>query len=86
MVENHFFSNFFFQFDGGGEFVKTDFVKHTENCGILHFLSCAYTPKQNGIVERKYRHIVEMDLTLMFHAFAPKYLSIDAFDSCFPHK
>lgn len=32
-----------------------------------------------GVVERKYRHIVETGLTLLFHAHIPHYLSIDAF-------
>ena len=35
--------------------------------GILHQSSCAYTPQQNGVAERKNRHIVETTLTLLLH-------------------
>jgi hypothetical protein len=34
-------------------------------------LSCPYTPEQNGLTERKHRHIVELDLANMMHAFIP---------------
>jgi len=32
--------------------------------GILHQTSCACTPQQNGVVERKNRHLVETTRTL----------------------
>lgn len=31
-------------------------------------------PQQNGVVERKHRHIVETGLTLIFHTRVPTYL------------
>uniref|UniRef100_A0A2N9HWT0 Reverse transcriptase Ty1/copia-type domain-containing protein n=1 Tax=Fagus sylvatica TaxID=28930 RepID=A0A2N9HWT0_FAGSY len=37
------------------------------------------TPEQNGIAERKHRHLVETGLTMLFHAQLPKYLWVDAF-------
>uniref|UniRef100_A0A2N9F7M8 Reverse transcriptase Ty1/copia-type domain-containing protein n=1 Tax=Fagus sylvatica TaxID=28930 RepID=A0A2N9F7M8_FAGSY len=37
------------------------------------------TPEQNGIAERKHRHIVETGLTMLLHAQLPKYLWVDAF-------
>ena len=33
----------------------------------LHQLSCAYTPQQNGVVERKNCHLVETARTLFLH-------------------
>ncbi|CAH9100668.1 unnamed protein product [Cuscuta europaea] len=39
--------------------------------GIIFQTSCVYTPQQNGRVERKHRHILEMARTLRFHANLP---------------
>lgn len=33
-----------------------------QSCGIIQQKTCAYTPEQNGIVECKHRHIVELSL------------------------
>ena len=35
--------------------------------GIVHQSSCAYTPQQNGVVEHKNRHLVEIARTLLLH-------------------
>ena len=44
--------------------------------GLLHQASCPYTPQQNGRVERKNRHVVEVGLSLLIQARMPlKYLS-----------
>ena len=37
------------------------------------------TPEQNGVVERKHKHIVEMSLTMLFNAKLPLSLWVDAF-------
>ena len=57
------------QTDGGGEFQKLRhlFASH----GIHHRITCPHTHQQNGSVERKHRHIVEMGLTLLAHCLAP---------------
>jgi hypothetical protein len=39
--------------------------------GISHRLSCPHTHQQNGVVERKDRHIVETSLALLSHAHVP---------------
>ncbi|KAH0678941.1 hypothetical protein KY284_020026 [Solanum tuberosum] len=52
-------SNRCINYDGGGEFIKTDFIKHLEDCGIVRHISCPKTPEQNGVSKRKHRHIVE---------------------------
>ena len=53
----------------GGEFhAFTDYL--TIN-GIIHRISCPHTHQQNGVVERKHRHIVENALTLLARASMP---------------
>jgi GAG-pre-integrase domain len=44
-------------------------------------LSCPYTPQQNGVAERKYRHVVELGLASMYHAFIPLCYWDTVFDS-----
>ena len=39
--------------------------------GIIHWVSCLYTPEQNGTAGRKHRHVVEIGVTLMAHASMP---------------
>jgi hypothetical protein len=39
--------------------------------GILHQSSCAHTPQQNGVVERKNRHLIEIVRTLLLHTHLP---------------
>jgi len=46
--------------------------------GILHQTSCAYTPQQNGIAERKNRHLVKTTRTLLIHGGVPQYFWGDA--------
>lgn len=41
--------------------------------GIIHQSSCAHIPQQNGVVERKNRHILEVARSLMFTTHVPKF-------------
>ena len=41
--------------------------------GIVHKSSCAGTPQQNGVAERKNRHLLEMSLALMYTNSVPKH-------------
>jgi len=41
--------------------------------GILHQTLCVYTPQQNGMVERKNRHLVETTLILLIHGGVPQW-------------
>ncbi|KAM1135223.1 hypothetical protein TB2_044217 [Malus domestica] len=72
-----FIHNFFsvnikvLQSDGGGEFVGSVLQKFLKTNGILHQMSCPYTPKQNGLAKRKNRHIVETAITLLQQASLP---------------
>ena len=39
--------------------------------GIQHRFTCPHTHKQNGVTERKHRHIVDMGLSMLFAASLP---------------
>lgn len=57
------------QSDEGGEF--RPFTKYLTTLGISHRFTCPHTHHQNGIVERKHRHIVETGLALLAHSQLP---------------
>ncbi|KAL5823566.1 hypothetical protein ACOSQ4_021466 [Xanthoceras sorbifolium] len=66
-----------FQSDMGKEYqVFGSFLK---SLGIVHRFSCPYTHQQNGVAERKHRHIVETGLTLLAHASLPLKFWCEAF-------
>ena len=48
------------QSDRGGEYTSTTFMKYCEEQGIRRFLTVAYSPQQNGVVERKNRTVLDM--------------------------
>lgn len=60
-----------FQSDGGRESDNSSFRSLCDEKGIHHRFSCPKTPQQNGLVERKHRHISEMGRTLMIASSVP---------------
>lgn len=80
LVENQFQCKIRqFQCDGGGEFVNTPFLSHLSKCGIKQLISCPHTPQQNGLSERKHRHLTELGLTMLYHGRVPQQLWVEAF-------
>uniref|UniRef100_A0A2N9IIX6 Integrase catalytic domain-containing protein n=1 Tax=Fagus sylvatica TaxID=28930 RepID=A0A2N9IIX6_FAGSY len=71
----------YFQSDGALELTKGAFKYVLVDCGIIPQISCPHTQQQNGIVERKHRHITELRLSLMFHSFMPKPYWLEAFST-----
>jgi hypothetical protein len=54
-----------FRTDRGGEFSSGAFVSFCSELGIKHNISTAYTPQQNGVVERRNQTVVEMARCLL---------------------
>jgi hypothetical protein len=67
------------QSDGGGEFISNHFQSFLTKHGIVHQKSCPYTSQQNGLAERKLRHILEIGLTLLAHSHLSNRYWVDSF-------
>jgi IS30 family transposase len=63
-----------FRSDNGKEYFNKALRKYFLEKGIVHQSSCNDTPQQNGIVERKNKHLLEVARALCFTNKVPKYL------------
>lgn len=64
LVEKYFQNPFISLFtDNGGEYVGL--TPYLQSQGISHFTTPPHTPEQNGVAERRHRHIVETGLALL---------------------
>ncbi|RDX97468.1 hypothetical protein CR513_19755, partial [Mucuna pruriens] len=57
--------------DNGTEFVNLEFSKFLKDNGVVHELTCVNTPQQNGVAERKNRHLLEVARALLFQMYVP---------------
>ncbi|XP_019241453.1 PREDICTED: uncharacterized protein LOC109241850 [Nicotiana attenuata] len=57
--------------DNAKEYLSSPFTSFMSSQGITHQTSCAYTPQQNGVAERKNRHLIETARTLLIHHHVP---------------
>ena len=60
--------------DNGTEYINEVLGQFLKEKGILHQTTCVNTPQQNGIAERKNKHLLEVTRALMFSMNIPKYL------------
>lgn len=63
-----------FRTDNGTEYVNKFFGEYLSNCGIIHETTCPGTYEQNGLAERKNRHLLEVTRCLMMAMNVPKFL------------
>ena len=57
--------------DNGSEFKSRSIRGFYAQCGMIHQTSCVETPQQNGRVERKHRHLLNVARALRFQAKLP---------------
>lgn len=65
--------------DNGSEFIAL--TNYLLSKGIIHQKSCIETPQQNGVVERKHQHILNVARTLLFHSSIP----LNMWNFCIQH-
>ena len=58
-------------FDGGGEYMSTEFQTHLRNRGVAVCVTQAYSPEMNAIAERTIRSIIEHASAMLWHACLP---------------
>jgi transposase InsO family protein len=61
------------RFDGGEEYFSNEFSGDLKEHGIERKYSCSYSAQQNGVVERKNRHIAEIARAMLNEKNLPNY-------------
>ncbi|XP_022843332.1 uncharacterized protein LOC111366879 [Olea europaea var. sylvestris] len=61
-----------------GEYMSHEFHDFLKQKGILSQRSCPYTPQQNGVVERKNRHVLDVVRTLLLDSHVPSTFWVEA--------
>ena len=51
--------------DGRGEYLSNEFARFLQEHGIKHQYSCNHSPQQNGLAERKNKHIGEVSRAML---------------------
>ena len=70
--------------DNAKEYLSEPFQSFMLLHEILYQTSCVDTPSQNGVAERKNRHLLETTRALLFQMHVPKHFLADATStSCF---
>ncbi|KAL5851107.1 hypothetical protein ACOSQ3_006225 [Xanthoceras sorbifolium] len=59
--------------DNAKEYFSSILSNYLLNQGIVHLSSCVDTPQQNGVAERKNKHLLEVARSLLFTSNVPKH-------------
>ena len=70
--------------DNTKEYLSKPFLSFMLQHEILYRISCVDTPSQNGVVERKNRHLLKIAWALLFQMNVPKHFWVDVVSTtCF---
>ena len=58
--------------------MSTEFQAFLASKGIIHQRSCPFTPQQNGVAERKNRHLLDVVRTLLLESSVPSMFWVEA--------
>ncbi|KAL5812184.1 hypothetical protein ACOSQ3_027134 [Xanthoceras sorbifolium] len=73
MIENQFNTRIqILKTDNGKEYFNSSLGNFLSNKGIIHQSTYANTPQQNGIAEKKNRHILKVARSLLFSSHVSK--------------
>ena len=64
--------------DSGGEYMSHAFQSFLQSKGIISQRSCPYTPQQNGVAERKNRHLLDVVRTMLIESSVPPTFWVEA--------
>ncbi|CAN0839811.1 Retrovirus-related Pol polyprotein from transposon RE1 [Linum grandiflorum] len=64
--------------DPGGEFTSNHLHGFYRSQGILSQQSCPGVSQQNGLVERKHRHVLELTRAILLHSHVPPHFWVEA--------
>ena len=79
MIQNQFQTKIqILRTDNGKEYFNSLLGNYLINEGIIHQSSCVETPQQNGVSERKNRHLLEVARSNMFSSNVPKQFCCEA--------
>lgn len=67
-----------FRSDNGTQYIKRNFSDFGKSKEILHQTTCRNTPEQNGVSERKNRHMLEVTRSRLFQSSVSKIYWSDA--------
>ena len=67
--------------NNGEEYYKNELTNFMKSVGILHQTSRPNSPQQNGVVEKKNRHLLEVIRSLLIDGNIPSYLWGEALSS-----
>ena len=73
MIQNQFQTDIqILRTDNGTKYFNSILGPYLKDHVIIHQSSCVGTPQQNGIAEKKNRHLLEVARSLMFTTHMPK--------------
>ncbi|RVW75074.1 Retrovirus-related Pol polyprotein from transposon RE2 [Vitis vinifera] len=69
--------------NSSGVYLSNEFQAFLASKGIIHQRSCPSTPQQNGVAERKNRHLLDVVRTLLLESSVPSMFWVEALKTAF---